>query len=147
MEASWQHEIAVSFEQSFPEETSFVENECSCWATGEGRRKKFHGTTETLPSSKQSSGSRITENIFVLKLGIHNSGFLQKNPVLFNNSQRSKETVWHNLGLSVAMSLYPGTLAAPYFPSSQIPHSSKPFHNRTALSYLLIVTRHSTASR
>lgn len=70
--------IPVSFEQSFSEKTSFAENEFLCWATGEGGRKKLHGTTENLPSSKQSSGSRISANIYVLKLGMYDSGFLQK---------------------------------------------------------------------
>lgn len=70
--------IPVSFEQLFSEKTSFPENEFLCWATRKGERKKLHGTTENLPSPKQSSGSWINENIYILKLGMYNSGFLPK---------------------------------------------------------------------
>lgn len=141
--------IPVSFEQSFSEKTSFPENEFLCWATRKGGRKKLQGTTENLPSSKQSSGSWISENIYILKPETRNVRFRfsTKNAALSNNSQQSKQTVCHNLQIAVAVPLYPGTLAAPHSQASKIPHPSKAFQNRTALSYLLMVTRHSTASR
>lgn len=70
--------IPLSFEQSFSEKTSFPENKILCWATGEGGRKKLHGTTENLPSSKQRPEAGISENIYVLKLVTYDSGFLPK---------------------------------------------------------------------
>lgn len=139
--------IPVSFEQSFSEKTSFPENEFLCWATGEGGRQKLHGTTENLPSSKQSSESRISENIYVLKTRNVRFRFSTKHPALSKNSQQSKQIVCHDLQIAVATPLYPGTLAAPHSQASEIPHPSKAFQNRTAMSYLSTVTEHSTASR
>lgn len=136
--------IPLSFEQSFSQKTSFPENEFLCWATGEGGRKKLHGTTENLPSSKQSSEPRISESIYVLKLVMYNSGFLPKIQLCATiHSSLNKLCLTNSCGY---FSL-PRDLSSSSSQASKIPHPSKGFQTRTALPYLSMVTRHSTASR